>query len=207
MTLEHNPNHAEHGVLKFAAPFWGKPRWAALFVAIARQIQELEDVFWDILEKRTIENATGVQLAVLGGLVGQIDPGLGEDIFRNLIRARIRINRSRATRDDLIEVLQLLGIPKGNRSLNNLPPRAAMLLEMFGTIPLKLQLLHSTLSEAMSAGVGLVALHSTTPSFVFTNATSAPGTRGAWANAASGGAPWANVAGPNPIGEVESWIL
>lgn len=195
MTLEHNPNHAEHGVLKFAAPFWGKPRWAALFVAIARQIQELEDVFWDILEKRTIENATGVQLAILGKLVGQIDPGLGEDIFRNLIRVRIRINRSRATRDDLIEVLQLLGIASEDRTLAAVG--SAFRLDMYTEPPLPTALMHSVLSEALAAGVGL---HIVYPGdgFAYSDNTATVSAKApAWPDQATAGTGWAGAVGPS----------
>lgn len=194
--IDYNPNHAENGILKFTPAFWGKPRWAALFVAIARQIQELEDTFRDIALKRFLDNATGAQLAVLGGIVGQLDPGLGEEIFRNLIRIRIRLNRSYGQINDLIEVMQLLGMPAAQRKFFRLPP-AAWQLDLWGALPLPLQLFSSLLSEATTAGCGLHITHATSaPGFAFTNNTSAPGTKGAWGNAGTGGAPWPTVTGP-----------
>ncbi len=196
MTFERNPQHAERGILKFAAPFWGKPRWGALFVAIARQIQELEDAAWDVLTKRMIGNATGAQLQVLAKLVGQVDPGLGDDVLRNLVRVRIRVNRSGGRRKDILAILNLLSVAKSDRTLINVYP-AKMRLDLTGVAPLPVPLLHSTLSEAMSAGVGLILLHSEEPSFVFPDYQNLPHPRGRWANNfGSSGVAWASVAGP-----------
>jgi hypothetical protein len=193
VTIERNQTHAQDGVLKFAAPFWGKPRWAALFVAIAREIQELEDTFFDIVESRFLDNATGPRLAMLGALVGQTDPGLGEDTFRALIRVRIRINRSKGTRDDVIEVLQLLGIPLANRSLTNSYP-AKMQLQLSGALPLPIDLLTNLLNDTTSGGVGVFVLYEPTVGaigFSFSNNASVADTSDAWADGSAAGVNWA----------------
>jgi hypothetical protein len=195
LTLERNPNHAEEGVLKFAAPFWGKPRWAALFVAIARQIQELENVFWDILEKRMLDNATGAQLAVLGRLVGQLDPGLGEEVFRTLIRVRIRINRSNGGWNDLINVLQLLGIPKEARKLTTVG--SAFRLDLYETPPLPLQVLHSNVSDALAAGVGLHVVYPGNGFMYSDNTATVSANAHAWPDQATQGTGWAGAVGPS----------
>lgn len=151
MTFKKNANHIAEGLLKFAAPFWGKPRWAALFVAIAREIQELENMFWDVISKRMLDNATGAQLRVLGRIVGQADPGLGEDVFRMLIRVRIRINRSVGLLRDLLEVLQLMGV-EGTVA----PAWPAKVRLDCGAIPLPPDLFRALLEETLAGGVGIV---------------------------------------------------
>lgn len=189
MTLEKNNNHAADGLLKFAAPFWGKPRWAALYVAIARQIQELENVFWDIIQKRMLDNATGAQLRILGRIVGQTDPGLGEEVFRLLIRVRIRINRSAGLLSDLIEVLRLLGVPR--QITDDYPAKVRLVV---GTLPLPAPLFRKLLEDTLAAGVGLVILVGGDDYFEFQDANSAdPGGDFGSSTDGSLGANWSSV--------------
>jgi hypothetical protein len=173
MTFEKNSNYAAEGLLKFAAPFWGKPRWAALFVASAREIQELENVFFDIIESRFLDNATGPRLAMLGRIVGQTDPGLGEATFKQLIRVRIRIRRSTGRLRDVQEVLQLLNIPR------NLAPSypAKMRLDVVDSSPLPIALLKQLIEETLAVGVGLVLVQGDEDGFAF-QADSDAGTDG-----------------------------
>jgi hypothetical protein len=193
MSLEINNNHAADGLLKFAAPFWGKPRWAALYVAIARQIQEVEAMLFDVIEKRMLDNATGAQLRVLGRLVGQTDPGLGEAVFKSLIRVRIRINRSLGRRKDLLEVLQLLGIPASQRQLTPSYP-AKTRLDLWGTLPLPLELMLPLLQDVMAAGVGLIVLYTDgVDAFAFSDDTAVVSSSTEWADEAVGGDVWAAV--------------
>jgi hypothetical protein len=195
MTFTRNQTHVQDGILKFAAPFWGKPRWASLFVAIGRQIQELEDAACDVIEKRMLANATGAMLRVLGGIVGQIDPGLGEEVFRNLIRVRIRINRSNGKRNDVIEVLQLLGVPLNQRVISNEYP-AKIRVDFTGVLPLPVELLTRLLNDTCSAGVGCIVVY--TPAapaergFSFSNNTTVPSVNDAFADQGVGVA-WASV--------------
>lgn len=197
MTFGRNPNHSEHGVLKFAAPFWGKPRWAALFVAIGRQIQEVEDALCAVIDSRALDNATGAQLALLGKLVGQADPGLGEAVFKNLIRVRIRINRSEGGRDDLIEVLQLLGIPLAQRTITDSPP-AKLLVKFTGVLPLPIVLLTQLMNDTVAGGVGVVVLYepgaSALDGFAYTNASLSGGVNDVFSNNTIAGAgSWSGV--------------
>jgi hypothetical protein len=191
MSYARNATHVADGVLKFAAPFWGKPRWAALFAAIGRQVQDVEDAINNMITARFLANATGAQLRVLGGLVGQVDPGLGEEVFRSLIRVRIRINRSKGGRNDVIAVLQLLGIPLAQRTIANVYP-AKIRVDFTGALPLPIGILTSLLNDTCSAGVGCVVVHapSGTP-FAFSNATATPGKM--FANQATGGTKWPSV--------------
>src|SRR6186997_1917350 len=55
--LQYIGQHEEIAARKLAPPFWGKPFVAALLGAFTRELQFLEDTFWEILESRTLENA------------------------------------------------------------------------------------------------------------------------------------------------------
>jgi hypothetical protein len=111
--LQYIGNHEEIAARKLAPPFWGKPFVAALLAAFTRELQFLEDTFWEILESRTLANADLVRLKVLGKIVGQ--PRLGFDIetYRILIGARAIANNSRGRASDLIAVLDALGFGGG----------------------------------------------------------------------------------------------
>lgn len=110
MTFEIENNHANKAVVGFAMPFWGKPRWAALMVAIANEIQEVENALFDALVMRQLPNATGVRLRVLARLVGQPVKDFSEDDLRRLISVRIAANRSEGRWDDILRILLLWGL-------------------------------------------------------------------------------------------------
>ena len=150
MSFEKNDNHVAAAVLKLAAPFWGKPRIASIVVAIGLQLQELENVFFDIRTSRLLANATGVRLAALGRLVGQYNPGLADDEYRLLIRARIRVNRSEGLLKDLREVLALLNAPATITKLGNANLRVELLQPTANAA-----IIADLLAETVAAGIGL----------------------------------------------------
>jgi hypothetical protein len=180
VTFTKNETHVADGLLKFAAPFWGKPRWASLYKAFGLQIQELENVAWDVIESRMLSNANAARLKVLGALVGQHDPGLGIEVFRNLIRVRIRVNRSEGRLGDVIEVLQLLGIPRSNRTITPVYP-AKIRVDLSGTMPLPMAPLSQILNDTTAAGVGVIVTWPyAAPGFSFSDNTSVPGPGQVW---------------------------
>lgn len=106
--LEQETSHALKGISRFIEQYKEKPRmeqWARSYLI---EIQALEDAFWQIYTMRWIDSATGEQLVVLGEIVGQYNPGLSEENYRVLIRARIAVNRSNGRPDELIDILALL---------------------------------------------------------------------------------------------------
>ena len=55
-----------------------------------------------------LDNAEGVQLDVLGKLVGEPRKGKEDDLYRVWITVRIRVNRSHGRGLDLLEILRLV---------------------------------------------------------------------------------------------------
>ena len=62
-----------------------------------------------VLTQRTVDNAVGAQLDVLGALVGRKRNGITDDeIYRRYIRAQISANKSDGVRADLLTVARLI---------------------------------------------------------------------------------------------------
>jgi hypothetical protein len=105
--LEQETEHFHRAILKLVGPFWGKPRIAALLAATVARVQELEDATWEVMIRYTIDGADTARLDVLGKIVGQPRFWADDEIYRAVIRAKIRANRSRGLTDDIIQVIQL----------------------------------------------------------------------------------------------------
>jgi hypothetical protein len=99
-------SHFHEALVKLIPPYWGKPRVAALLQAYVERVQELEDATWEVLERYTIEGADTARLDVLGRVVGQPRFWADDEIYRAVIRGKIRANRSRGLTEDIVEVIQ-----------------------------------------------------------------------------------------------------
>lgn len=108
-------NHLEAAKARFISQFKSpKPVLHGMLQSYVDQLQELEDVIWDVIDYRLLDaapgrshGAEGVQLDVLGRIVGQPRMGLTDAAYRTAIRLRIRVNRSRGSAADLLEILRL----------------------------------------------------------------------------------------------------
>lgn len=101
--------HNEEGLALFIDRYKGKPRMAALLTIFMNQVQDLEDALFELITERTVDAAIGVQLDILGAIVGQPDrAGLSDDDYRTIIKARIKVNRSDGHADQMIEILRLI---------------------------------------------------------------------------------------------------
>jgi len=155
MALEHRTDVVEEAVLSLAPPFWGRPRVAAMVVGPALQLQELEDVFWDIYESRLLDNATGARLDILGKLVGAPRRNIADDdLYRLVIKTRIRANRSSGTRPDLRAVLELLGF--GQAKIRTDWPAGVLIILPPANSALETQVIADLVAQAATAGVSVV---------------------------------------------------
>lgn len=136
-----------------------------LLNALMASVQDVENALQQLLTQRTIDTATGVQLDVVGRIVGQTRDGLADADYRRYIRARIAAHRSNGVPEDLIRVAALvLGLAKGTKGvvLVRAIEDASFILEIHDqavdvTTATALQEL---LLSATSAGVRLVLLYS-----------------------------------------------
>lgn len=91
-----------------------KPVLHGMIASYVDQLQELEGVLWDVINHRLLDpapgesvGAEGVQLDVLGKIVGAPRLGLSDNAYRSAIKLKIRVNRSRGSSKDLLEILRL----------------------------------------------------------------------------------------------------
>jgi hypothetical protein len=102
-------DHAARGYALLMRALRGdRPLVAALLRALLRQTQDAEDAMWALLTL-TLDTATGAALDQFGELLGERrDPGLSDDVYRDVLRAVILANRSGGTGNELIAIGHLL---------------------------------------------------------------------------------------------------
>lgn len=151
--ISHNHKVVERGLGLLIEQYKDKPRLAALLTSYLDRIQELEDAIWSVIEGRLIDQAVGVQLDILGKLVGQSRIDLDDEIYRTRIRTRIRANRSLGHPEDLIAVTQTcigLDIPFEHRELYP----ATTIIDIEGSLSVA-SVLHSFLVTAKAIGTAV----------------------------------------------------
>jgi len=174
-------DHARRAILSLNPVFWGKPRIASFVWAITSEVQELEDAITSVLTLRLVDNAGDVQLAALGRLVGQANTGgFATELYRALIRAKIRTNRSHGTLRDILETLALLGLtgvvwfPAGWATLGLLvEPAGALVLDAVSIV----------LRNAKQAEEGILLYVATTTGLRADSAADTVAATGGWGSA------------------------
>jgi hypothetical protein len=105
-------SHVQLGLSRLLAEYQDytdHPRVHDFLRTFLTQNQNLEDVSWQVFVERWPLTAVGVQLDVLGRLVGQGRGGRTDDQYRLWILARIAVNRSNGKIEELINILEILG--------------------------------------------------------------------------------------------------
>lgn len=168
-----------------------KPRIQATLSAEAAQYQAIEDAYWQLLAEFGIETAVGWALDVLGRIVDEPRQGATDADYRLRVRARIRVNRSDGTIEDVIDVVRLLIGPvllsSATIKLTEYYP-AAFVLRVSGiTItPAQALIYSSFIRQARGAGIGSgFGWQQTADADAFVTATSSPLTVAALAGATS----------------------
>lgn len=112
----------EDRVSRFIEQFKNKPDLEALARIYLRQLQDVEDALFEIILERNLDDSVGVQLTVIADIVGQPRTTADDARFRLAIRARIAINLSDGTGEDLIKVLKLLLVDAETFEIIDEPP-------------------------------------------------------------------------------------
>ena len=77
-------------------------------LAFLAESNSLEDLFQQLMDERSLETATNVQLDQIGWLVGEDRNNRSDTEYRLAIKVRIAVNTSSGTVNDIIQVIQLL---------------------------------------------------------------------------------------------------
>lgn len=108
MAIEHELEHVERALARLTQQFRGKTNVEALLSALAAPGQDVEDACWQLLTERTVDEAIGAQLDDLGAIVGEERQSRDDDDYRRFIRARITVNRSTGSANDILTVARLV---------------------------------------------------------------------------------------------------
>ncbi len=163
-----NTEHTAEGLLLFIDRYKNKPRLASLLLIFLDQVQELEDALFQLITDRAIDAAVGVQLDILGDIVGQPERvGLSDDDYRTIIKARIKVNRSDGHAEQLIEILALVATLTGVEQpaeilLLDVPPAALRISLLTDIGPLDPLIVFNLLNDARGAGIKLDFIYTTT---------------------------------------------
>lgn len=106
--MEHVLDHEEQALGRLLEQYKGKPKLAGLIVDHAAQMQEVENALWGVYEDRLLGNAEGDQLDQIGTAVGQARGGLDDATYRLWISARIILNRSSGTLQQILAIAELV---------------------------------------------------------------------------------------------------
>lgn len=87
-----------------------QPRLQGALEALLDEVQNLEDVSFEVLTERWPLTAIGTQLDTIGKIVGQERGELSDDQYRLFILARILVNRSNGRIEELIDILEIVGV-------------------------------------------------------------------------------------------------
>ena len=101
-------DYEERGIERLLSQFRNKTRIEAVIKAAAEAIQTVEDLNYDLINTTRFETAEGVHLDHWGAIVGEERGGLSDDDYRLFISARILVNISEGTADELIQVFDLI---------------------------------------------------------------------------------------------------
>lgn len=105
--IEHYTDHVTRGVERLIERY-RLPRTSALLASWLTEVQAVEDAFIQLLTERSVDVATGDTLDMLGSIVGQPRAGRDDDTYRLWISARVMVERSSGTTEQIIAIVDKL---------------------------------------------------------------------------------------------------
>ncbi len=104
MAYTKKTSHIQEGLANLISQFQGKPKIEAFLRILLGQVQDLENAYSDLLTETTIETAEGIHLDNIGAIVNEPRSGRADPDYRVAIRARIGLNTSEGTIEDVIGI-------------------------------------------------------------------------------------------------------
>lgn len=183
MAITFTTAHLAEALANLITQFKDKPRLAALLSSYVDQIQQLETVFSELYSETNLENSVGEQLDGLGSIVGESRQGRGDTEYRNAINARILLNISNGTPEDIVAILLALVDPNTIEIVEDYPGHFDVTI--VDAITLDGPTLATLVQTAKPAGVRAITIwHETDPYFGFDGDPDADGfTIGSFAGA------------------------
>lgn len=170
MSYSKKTTHVDEAVDNLISQFKKKPKIIALTSVYAQQLQDLEDAASDLLTETNLNNATGIHLDNIGQIVGEPRLGRNDDQYRIAISAKILLNKSSGTIEDVIGVaLAVTDIPLTIEITEHFPASfTAKILETIDPL-VDTDAIAAIIASGRPAGVGghLEFFQGTEPQFQF----------------------------------------
>lgn len=159
LSPEYIGTHVEDAQNLLLEQFKNSTTLHALLASYTKQIQTAEDGINPLVLSRDINVAVGVPLDALGEAVGIARNGLGDEVYRLFIRAKILVNKSSGTGDNLIAIVrQMSGDPALDVKVDEYDP-ATVWIRPVDHIITDPDLWAALLRLAKSAGVRLLFIY------------------------------------------------
>lgn len=113
MTLTYKVTHIQEAFDRLMEQLKSVSAFETVLRILNTQTQELEDAFQALFTQRTLTDAVGEQLDVLGRILGEPRAGFSDDDYRHRLSAKIRILRSSGSAHAILDAFKLL-LPNNN---------------------------------------------------------------------------------------------
>jgi len=108
MAYSKKDTHVEEGLANLISQFEDKKKIRDLLTGYLSQIQNIEDAASGVIRILDKDSAVGKQLDLIGALVGEPRSGRTDANYLVAINARIALNNSEATRNEVINIAILV---------------------------------------------------------------------------------------------------
>lgn len=106
--IEMITDHLDRAKARLREQYRHKLNIEAIIIALTQGLQELEEVLYGMATNRSLYDAEGYQLDLLGGILDSERGGLSDTLYRIKLLAKIGQNVSQGTGEDVINVYKLL---------------------------------------------------------------------------------------------------
>lgn len=147
-------DHAASALARVAQYLRDSPRFVGILTAFANRAQDLETALQAFPAARSLATGAGAQLDALGAIVGQARQGMSDADYRRYLQARVKVNRSSGTPEELLAMLRLAVSSATTIALVEYPP-AAFVVRLDGAAQVTAQMpaVSAFLGAAKAAGV------------------------------------------------------
>jgi hypothetical protein len=158
MSYAFKSTHVQEAKRRLIEQLKGHLRTEGLIAANASRAQTVEDVAWQLFEGRWLAKAEGAQLDGIGELIGEPRNGKSDQAYMLYMRARILVNVSSGTGDQLLEVLAMVTGAE-NLSYHEYYP-AAQVLTVHDRLDVDIAAVADILRQTRAAGVDTQIIYS-----------------------------------------------
>lgn len=145
-------DHVERGLAKLTERWRNSATIKGWLTSYLRRVQEVEDLLWQIIDTRVLDNCVGTQLDLWGAFADYPRFTADDDIYRAALKGRLMALRSNGSIPDLIKIVQLvLGVDIAARVTQKMPKQVRFFID--DVVPLNLNILTTLLSDGAAAGV------------------------------------------------------